>query len=220
MPSFIKSESLGTRLGALRESEKLTREQVAREIGAPPLLIRALEEDDYAALPAQIYAMGYCKKYLNFLQVEDEEKEAILSELRAELEVSVINKTSNLAPLQERNSASKYLRPFKIPALLGALAALIFLGYVAARLGNFLGKPELSITEPVRETTVNVPFTFLRGKVEKESHLTVNGREITIDQYGNFDARFELATGLNILEFWVEDRFGKINKEVRYVLVK
>lgn len=220
MSTFTKFETLGSRLIALREKEKLTREQVAREIRAPLAFIEAFEENDYTVFPARVYAEGYFKKYLNFLQIADEEKDVLLREFRTELEVGMMNKTRDLAPLRERNSISKYLRPLKIPVVFGMIASLIFLAYIAARLGNFLGKPDLLITQPANEAMLTAPFTPLLGKVEKESHLTVNGREITIDQYGNFDTRFELSAGLNILEFLVEDRFGKINKEIRYVLVR
>lgn len=220
MATFTKSETLGTRLTALREGAKITREQVAREIRAPHSFIRAFEEDDYGAFPARVYAEGFFKKYLACLGVSGDEQSAFLKEFRTELDVGSLAKTRDLAPLHERNAIYGYLRPFRVSVILGGILAAVFIAYIGVRLAGFLGKPELSIREPSLETVLNNPFTNLRGKVEKESHLTVNGREITIDQYGNFDTRFELAAGLNILEFLVEDRFGKMNKDVRYILVK
>ncbi|MBI2121543.1 MAG: helix-turn-helix domain-containing protein [Candidatus Sungbacteria bacterium] len=219
-PIFINSESLGSRLIALREKEKLTQDQVAREIRAPLSFIEALEEDNYAVFPARVYTEGYFKKYLGLLSLSGEEMENLMRELRIELDVGSISKIRNLAPLRERSTVSRYLYPFKIPVVIGFAAVFIFTSFIVVRLGAFLGKPELSINEPFREAVADDHFTYLRGKVEKESRLTVNGREITIDQYGNFDERFELAAGLNILEFLVEDRFGKMNKEIRYILVK
>ncbi|KKT72228.1 MAG: hypothetical protein UW69_C0099G0010 [Microgenomates group bacterium GW2011_GWA2_44_7] len=48
----------------------------------------------------------------------------------------------------------------------------------------------------------------------------MNGREITIDGLGNFEENLELAVGLHILEFLSENRFGKVSKEMRRIIIK
>lgn len=67
LPEEPTRELPGKRLRAARESNGLTREQVAAQLRLNVRLITALEEDDYDALPAQTFTSGYLRSYARLL---------------------------------------------------------------------------------------------------------------------------------------------------------
>ncbi len=49
----------------------------------------------------------------------------------------------------------------------------------------------------------------ITGNAKNAIHLTINGREIYIDQKGNFAEDIVLLSGYNIIEIYAKDKFGK-----------
>lgn len=65
------------------------------------------------------------------------------------------------------------------------------------------------------ESVVNVS-----GNAKHASKITLNGREIVIDQDGNFHETIALLSGYNIVEIWAQDKFGHEDKEVYQLMYK
>lgn len=210
-------ESLGERLKKLRETAGFSRAEIARDIQAPSRFVEALEEDSYELFPAKVYALGFLKKFLHVLSVEEAEK--YLREFNNEWEVRMYHKNPAI-PLKSAQSSKVYITPRRLSIIIGAVFLSTIMLFLGVRLVNFISAPGIKLLEPANETVLKEPLTRIRGKTEKESLLTVNGREITIDSDGNFDEKIELVSGLNALEFLAKDRFGKESKVIRYVLVK
>ena len=103
---------------------------------------------------------------------------------------------------------------------LGLLALAVFFIFLGIQLMHFTGAPRLALNEPDDQFVVNVPLVQVKGVTEKESQLTVNGRDVTIDGAGNFDAQIDLQPGVNTLEFLVRNRFGKETRLTRAGVVR
>ena len=58
------------------------------------------------------------------------------------------------------------------------------------------------------------------GLVQNADFVSLNGRKIYVDEEGYFSEDMILAPGLNILTLEAEDRFNRIVKDERRVLVK
>jgi hypothetical protein len=89
-----------------------------------------------------------------------------------------------------------------------------------SQLIGFTAAPRLYIDEPQTQTITDIPIVRVKGITEKESQLTVNGREITMNGDGAFDEEIELASGVNVLHFFVKNRFGKSSEATKYVVVR
>lgn len=213
-----ENETLGSRLQKRREALGLSIKDVADEIQTAQKHVLALEEDNYGVFPAKVYATGFLKKILKLLGNED--VETWLTEFNTEWEVRMFRKEKTVVALPENRGEEPFLTPGRLGLITGGVLLLFFLLFLSSQLVNFVGTPGLSINQPEDQTILTHPLVRVRGKTEKESRLTVNGRELRIDGEGNFDEEIELATGLNALEFLVENRFGKKNKEVRYIIVR
>jgi cytoskeleton protein RodZ len=64
-----RDTSIGRELATAREGRKLDIDTVARELKLDAAIIRALESDDRAALPAPIFVQGYLRSYARLLDL-------------------------------------------------------------------------------------------------------------------------------------------------------
>ena len=211
-------ETLGGRLKKQREALGLSIEDVAREVHAPLKYIYGLENDEFDIFSAKVYAQGFLRSVLEVVSMGD--KETFLKEFGNEWEVHMFRKRPEVKPLPENRGEEPLLTPKRLLtslSILGLLALLVFVGF---RLTYFVGAPVLTIEAPEDRAEVSEPLIRVQGKAGKESRLTVNGREITIDAQGNFNDEIELGAGLNVLEFIAQNRFGKESRVMRYILVK
>ncbi len=217
-PKSKEPLTLGKRLRQRREELKLEAEDLAHRVQAPPKYIRALEEDDYDVFSAKIYALGFLKKTLAELSLDNHDQ--IIREFNNEWDVRMFRKEKALVPLPENRGP----QPWITPGRLGTLAGLVLLGILIVSFGSgffkFVRSPRLNIIEPQDEEVFYNPSVKVRGRAAKEGRLTINGREVDLDASGEFDSVIELPPGLNELEFLVEDRFGKTNRVIRHVLIR
>lgn len=213
-----KSETLGEKLKKQRERAELSLREASRRIQAAPRLLQALEEDDYKKFPAKVYALGFLKRLLRELAISNQDE--WLKEFNNEWEVRMFRKTKEALPLPENRGEDPYITPARLWTGAGILLFISLLIFLGSRFGNFVALPELNLEAPREQEAVYGGMAKVKGRTEKESQLTVNGREIKIDGQGNFEEDIELLPGLNTLEFLVRNRFGKESRVVRHVLVR
>ncbi len=216
---MASSLSLGETLLARREELKLSMEQVAREMKIAPRYVEALEEGEYDALPAKVYAFGFLQQMLKVLMFEENARDALFAAFEEEWEEHgafgrMVRKEGVLMQRLRRVTAMEVLFGSV------ALAAGLFLAMLFVRLETFVGTPRLIIETPVDGMSIGEPRIALKGTTDREVYLTVNGFELTLDESGSFEGLLELLPGLNELEFIAKNRFGKTTKLTRYVVVE
>ncbi len=74
------TQTIGQRLKAEREEQRLTLEKVFEATRIRVLYLRALEADDLSVLPSPVQARGYLRNYAEFLGLDFD---AILEEMHA-----------------------------------------------------------------------------------------------------------------------------------------
>ena len=62
--------------------------------------------------------------------------------------------------------------------------------------------------EKISESVIN-----LTGNAKNAINLTLNGREISIDQQGNFNETIALLSGYNVINIKAKDKFGYIDEK-------
>lgn len=53
----------------------------------------------------------------------------------------------------------------------------------------------------------------ITGNAKNAVELTLDGREISIDQSGNFDETIALAPGYNVINIKAQDKFGNVDEK-------
>ncbi len=103
---------------------------------------------------------------------------------------------------------------------LGALIALIIVGYAVNRSAAFIAGPVLTVDTPTDGETLEKPVVILRGYAKNIASLTVNGRRIFTDEQGLFRDSLLLLPGYNVITVVAQDRFNRETKEILHVILK
>jgi len=69
----MSDSSFGQLLRQAREDRGLTLEQAEEETKIRKFYLRALEEDNFSVMPAQVYAVGFVRNYCLFLGINEQE---------------------------------------------------------------------------------------------------------------------------------------------------
>lgn len=213
--------TLGIELKTRREARGMRVDDLARAAHISAQYIRALEENGYHLFPAKIYAQGAVRRMGNIF--EDGDTEALVALLNREW-------PNGIGEYRYTNASrffgfSRHLSELRLtPRRIGMIAAgafiLLLTGFWGLRLFVFSTPPRLTVKSPAPYARITASTAVIQGSTERESRLTVNGREIKIDERGNFNTDIELQTGVNELHFSSESRFGKTSHETRYVFVE
>jgi hypothetical protein len=96
-----------------------------------------------------------------------------------------------------------------------------FLGvYFLYQSREYLSGPEIIIESPFSGEVVRQSYLEVRGQAINVSSLSLNGRQIFTNERGNFEEGLLLARGYNIIEVAATDKFGRVKKEKREVILE
>jgi len=82
-------------------------------------------------------------------------------------------------------------------------------GYAFYESRNLLRGPVITIDQPVTGATFNSPITDIKGRVQNMVQISMNDRKISVDESGNFQEKYVLSNGNNVVKVTAEDRFGR-----------
>lgn len=211
---------LGEDLRARREAMGMSVEQAARGMQMLARYVRALEDGDWAVFSARVYAQGSARRMAKLFALAN--ADALAAAVGREWDIARGGADSKAYPSPRAVAVPRRftLTPRRIGAAAAASVALLLAAFFSMRLTAFIRAPGLTIKSPADRSGFDTPLVDVAGKTEKESSLTVNGREITLDEQGNFSEKIELQSGANELHFISRNRFGKIQTAVRNIFVE
>ena len=135
-------QSIGQILRKCRESQQLSKKDVANSLKLGLHCIVALENDQYDQLPGNTYTRGYIRSYCGLLKIDPE---VLLERLQLEPEtnISIASKTNFNVPVQSAAQPGKRRR---FRWFLWILFTIIVIGLAALYTTfQFLDQPPISI---------------------------------------------------------------------------
>jgi hypothetical protein len=115
--------------------------------------------------------------------------------------------------MKEVGGVKKYLSIALI--CLVALLVLIYGGYQAK---NLIEGPVISISSPKNGSTLSSPLVLIEGKALRIAFITLNDRQIFVNEQGDLREQLLLQSGYNIISIKATDRFNR-RAEVRLELM-
>lgn len=88
---------------------------------------------------------------------------------------------------------------------------LIVLGYAYFEARGLLFGP--SITVPSETTEVYEPLLTIKGKADRISSLSMNGKTISVTEEGVFEEQYLLAIGYNRIVLDAQDKYGRARRQ-------
>lgn len=204
---------MGARLRSARRRKKLTLEVAEHTTHIRIKYLKALEKDDLNAFPSRIYALGYARRYGDFLGFDAEKIEGDFKD--------EFGSTSVFTPKGQR---SKTILPRLLitPRLIIGIVIFILVAgiitYIGISVSHLSQPPGIEITAPGQDT-LTVPSAKIEGETEDTAVVEINGQLVNVDDNGHFSQIVELNPGVNNFEITAKSRVGRessVNKKILY----
>ena len=108
----------------------------------------------------------------------------------------------------------------KIARWLFVLFVLFVLAYAFFEARNIVLGPQILIATPPGGTTVTSQLVEITGNTKNIQDITLEGRDIYIDEEGVFTERLLLSPGYNIFIFEAKDKFDRHTKKTLELIYK
>ena len=212
----LNSETLGQQLKREREEKKISLEKIANDLKINKKYLSALESERLQDLPAGVYARNYFKAYAEYLNLNVDE---ILKQYNEEHESGLTKNKKNL--FAQKVTKARYFfsipKVFKITAIV--LAVFVCITYIGFYLNNLISPPDLIIFNPKTDVSINENKIEIKGQVENNANIKINGKDILADKDGFFSTVISLKNGLNIVLIEAQKKHSKKSEIIRNILV-
>lgn len=200
------SGSLGGELKKKREEKKLSLKEASKRINVQAGYLEAIENDEYAYLPAPVYVINFLKAYSKLLDIDSV---AFVKRYTTELEIRDSIKRQ-AAGRVKRFPFPFSVTPSRIKLLFIVAGAGLAIFYAGSRIYAITTPSKIHIIYPEHLTfETDRGSIMVRGNVTRSPALTVNGETVYIDDTGNFEEELFLSEGVNTFEFIAVSGFGK-----------
>ncbi len=221
------SDPLGGKLRKKRLSKNIELDVVEASIGIQKKHLIAIEGSRYEKLPGRVYVDNFIKKYASYLGFDTED---CLSEV--EKEYKMFNDISSNSFSENMNSrfvvfkkpknilSTKFF--FANNILKNIVIAFIFLlcfAYLGVEAMDALSSPNIKIYSPDDNMVLNTRSVFIEGEVDGLAKVYINDKEILTNNAGIFAEDINLHSGVNIIKFSANKKYGKPSIVYRKVLV-
>lgn len=209
------TERLGERLQKKRQSLQLTIEELAERTRISPKNLLALEQGNFTKLPkAKAFRLAYIREYATALGLDGN---AYIEQFTREdglLDAPLIHPHRDLRRFPFA-SISLFLRNVLV---IGGVS--LFAGYLFWQVRGVLEPPRLVVYAPIEGLVLHSPAALVQGETDPETHLSVNGQDIMVNDKGIFETKIDLSGGMNTIVFTAEKKHGKTTVVTRHLVVQ
>lgn len=216
------NRTFGQRLKTQRKRKKISLFQAEEETKIRVNYLKALEGENLADLPGEVYTLGFLKKYAQYLKLDVASVEAQYKQEREILKKMGKGQEGlkKFAPPRRLNTIKFYLTPKIMAIVVSMLLILGLLGYIVYEVNQFTKAPDLHLSSPRSEEIVKIDKISVAGKTSPGAELFINNNLIPLDKDGNFVQEVKLTPGINFIEIRSKNRIGKETVEVIKVLAE
>jgi transcriptional regulator with XRE-family HTH domain len=203
--------TLGEKLKKLREENLYSVKRLAKKVFIHKKYIEALEENDYANLPDEIYTKNYIIAFVKFFK---RDPAPFVNEYLSE-----ISKNKTVSKKYITGGSSRFVFPVHMTkyAIIGIII-ISFATYLGFEIKTITTPPHLRIFEPADATVVKSPVLTIAGQSNKESRIKINGEPIMPNADGTFKEDIDLQRGLNIIKISASKKYSKENIIYRKII--
>ena len=112
------------------------------------------------------------------------------------------------------------LLKFYLKIFLISIFLFLILGYAFYQSRSLLAGPLIDVREPKNGQTIDHQLINIAGGTKNIKKITLNDRQIYVDEFGDFNERLLLSEGYNIMKISAWDKFGKKTEKMIEVIYK
>ena len=98
------------------------------------------------------------------------------------------------------------------------ILSILIIIYTFYKISDYFIGPKLTIISPIDGQTVNEETFFVKGNIKNVKEIKLNGREINIDEKGNFKEELITHSPITIIVINATDRYGKTLEKILKVV--
>lgn len=178
----------GEILKKTREEKNLTIEEIEKQTSIRKKHLLAVEESHFDTFSSITYVLGVVRSYAKYLGLDEAKMTAYFKR-----EYEGIDETDFKKKLSLDSFTPTTKKTLSVALI---FIFLIFGGYFIYQLNLYFSPPEVKIIEPQR-TEFRTDKVNLIGETGKEVAVSVNGRQIFVDEEGRFETSISLIDEKN-----------------------
>ena len=198
-----------------RRRQGLTLEEISKATKIRTSFLSAIEKGDYHTLPSPAYAQGFVSNYATYLGLPAKE---ITAKFRREYAG-----TKDYKVLPESLSRKKIIPirriRFGFSGLLVLIPIVLLLLYVIFQFRYLVLPPPLEVITPGEGERFASKTITVSGKTDPNGAFTLNNEPVPLDSNGNFEKKITVFPGDVVLQFSIQNRFGKKTIIERHIYV-
>ncbi len=97
----------------------------------------------------------------------------------------------------------------KIGIYFFVIVLILTVGYTYYQTKSFTRGPILEITEPLNGSLLNSSLINIKGYTKNISYISINGRQVFVDEEGFLNEKILLSEGYNIIRVLAEDKYER-----------
>lgn len=207
-------KKIGEIISASRAARSLSQEQLSNLTRIDVKYVRALEENNFSALPSATFTKGFVR---NLAKALDKDPDEWIALLRRDYRAAATPASPVSSPRRQPKFSFASLLQSQTALLL--FGGLVFLTYLGFQYRAVITPPPLDITNPAKNAVIISPVT-IEGKTVPGATVTINDDlKITPDSSGYFAAKLNLSPGANDIKVSVTNRFGRTTTKLNPVTI-
>lgn len=207
-------KTLGQTLRASREKRGVSVPTLAEKTSVHASIISALEDDNYAQLPALPLVQGYVQLLAHELNISAETAVALLRR-----DAPREGQTARNTTPRARGSFLRTLRPPTWRTIILSVLFVTGLVWLLTQWQRLGQPPKLEVRTPQPYSRVSSPVE-VTGQTNPNAALTLNTQSVSLDEAGNFNTALSLPPGERALVFTSIDNQGRQSEVVIFVTVE
>lgn len=221
-------KTLGEKLRSARKNMDYNLEYAEKETRVSLKYLQSLESGDYQHLPAEVYILGFLKRYGEFLNLD---KNEIIEQYQLEkkllFQLKISKRDEEKQDIINPKISDKWLKgpgivitPKLIVTSLVIFLVLGILSYIWYQVKGFATAPPLELKELVDDQIVKVESINISGETSPGSSVFINNQTVAVDTDGKFIQEIKLTSGVNNIEITAKNRAEKETRKIIKVLAE
>ena len=205
---------IANELKRARQNKKLSLEEVSRRTKINIKYLIALEEGDFLSLPKGLYGKNFLKQYSIFLGTGLDS----LLEIYDDLNKLKKEPTKNLFSSQVVKNKYFLAIPNFLRKIIILIIVSVFFLYLLFSFQKLNSAPDLEVNYPPDNFITSDNSVKIRGLVEKDVDIIINGENILVNLDGTFMQQINLKPGINEIVVQAKKKYGKTNTIKKQIL--
>lgn len=209
-------KTVGEILKKARLRKKLTRHQLAKKTKIGAKYLKALEKNDFSALPESAFVKGFIRNYANAVDLDPERALAVF---RRDYGQDVKGQVVPSSLIQAKKEKQSIWTPKTTVIAVLIVLTVAFASYFFYQYRLLAGAPPLEIESPKEEERVKATITVI-GKTDPQATVTINNQQVWVNPDGSFSQSLVLSEGTRTITIHSTSRSGKSKTVQRTVNVE